>query len=237
MENKILKALVFEKKHDVKGRLYHYTQVHMTYNSNYIEGNKLTEDQVRMIFEIASFIPHKNEPINTNDILETVNHFDLFNYMIDTIGEALSQELIKKFHDIIKRGTSDSRLPWYRIGDYKLFPNEVAGIATSAPENVAAEMENLIREYPDTPSLEEIVEFHVAFERIHPFQDGNGRVGRMIMFRECLRNNIMPIIIEETYKVSYYTGLKEFLSKPEHLISICRNMQDIYSKKLSQLKI
>lgn len=237
MGNKVLDSLLLEKKEKIKGRLYHYTQIHMAYNSNHIEGSKLTEDQTRLIFETASFFSDGKEAVNTNDIVETINHFDLFDYMLDTIDQPLSQELIKQFHSIMKRGTSGSRLSWFKVGDYKALSNEVGGRETASPENVSEKMEVLLNKYQEAMTLEDIVEFHVAFEKIHPFQDGNGRVGRIIMFRQCLQNNIVPFIMEDSYKAFYYRGLQEFSNERGYLLDTCRMMQDIYSAKLKQLRV
>lgn len=234
---KVLETLLFEKENGIKGRLYHYSQVHLAYNSNHIEGSRLTEDQTRLIFETASFVPDEGKQINTDDIVETVNHFSLFDYMLDTIEQPLSETLIKEFHRLLKQGTSDARKNWFRVGDYKALANEVGGITTSAPQNVSKDMQNLLVSYPKTPTFEDIAAFHYCFERIHPFQDGNGRVGRLILFRECLRQDLLPIIVEEAYKAYYYRGLQMFASEPGYLLDTFRSMQDIYSQKMVRLGI
>ena len=237
--NVILNQLKYEKAEHYKGGLYHLTQIKFSYNSNHIEGSRLTEDQTRYIYETNTILPEGQESINVNDITETVNHFALFDYMLDTANQKLDQELIKEYHRLIKKGTSDERLSWFNVGEYKKMPNQVGLIETTSPENVSNEMHHLLEKYYalDRKKLQDIVTFHYEFERIHPFQDGNGRVGRMIMFKECLQNDIIPFIITDELKAFYYRGLSEYRREKGFLLDTCLTAQDQYKKHLQYFKI
>lgn len=222
-----------EKSMSLKGGLYHATQVRLAYNSNRIEGSRLSEEQTRYIFETATIHLENGETTaNVNDIIETSNHFACFDYMLDVAKEKLTESHIKEFHRILKTGTSDARKSWFRIGDYKLKPNVVGGMETSLPKNVRADMKTLLENYgqKEKITLEDVVDFHFRFEQIHPFQDGNGRVGRLIMFKECLAHDILPFIIEDEYKFFYYRGLKEYPNVKGYLIDTCLSAQDDYRK-------
>ena len=222
-----------EKSMSLKGGLYHATQIKLAYNSNRIEGSRLSEEQTRYIFETATIHLENGETTaNVNDIIETANHFACFDYMLDVAQEKLTETHIKTFHQILKKGTSDARKSWFRIGDYKLKPNVVGGMETSLPENVSEDIETLLRKYTEKERIvfEDIVDFHYRFETIHPFQDGNGRVGRLIMFKECLAHDIIPFIIEDNYKFFYYRGLKEYPKVKEYLVDTCLSAQDDYKK-------
>ena len=227
--------LLEEKKARLKGGLYHKTQINLAYNSNKIEGSKLTEEQTRYIFETRTIGFKDQEAVPVDDIIETSNHFIAFDYLLDTIEKPLSNDLIKEFHRILKTGTSDSTKDWFNVGDWKKLPNEVGGLETTLPQNVDSEMNKLNNQYTSNNNIhfENIVEYHYHFEKIHPFQDGNGRVGRLIMFRECLRNDIIPFIIDDNYKQFYYRGLKEFERVREYLIDTCLSAQDIYKDWVS----
>ena len=229
--NKILS----EKQTSFKGGLYHKSQVNLAYNSNRIEGSKLTEEQTRYIFETRTIGFKDQEAVPVDDIIETSNHFVAFDLMLDTLTDPLTPEMIKAFHRILKSGTDDARKPWFGLGDWKKLPNEVGGIETSKPEEVDKHINQLLNGYNSLSqiNLEEIVDFHYHFEKIHPFQDGNGRVGRLIMFRECLKNGVMPFIIDDEHKQFYYRGLAEFAKIPEYLLDTCRSAQDIYQKWVS----
>lgn len=216
-----------EKKSKLPGGIYHKVQVDLTYNSNHIEGSRLTHDQTRYIFE-TNTIGMTERAVNVDDIVETANHFKCIDMIIDEANYLLTEKFIKQLHGILKNGTSDSRKDWFAVGDYKRLANEVGGRETTMPENVADEMKALIKSYNEKQekTLEEILEFHVKFEQIHPFQDGNGRVGRLIMFKECLRNNIVPFIITEELKLFYYRGLSEWNSERGYLRDTCLTAQD-----------
>jgi len=228
--NNLLTYLIEEKKAKRKGGLYHKTQVNLAYNSNRIEGSKLTEEQTRYIFETRTIGFKDEDAVPIDDIIETSNHFVAFDYLLDTIDEPFSNEIIKEFHRILKSSTSDATKKWFAVGDWKKLANEVGGAETSLPEKVETDM-NLLNDWYNSLSgivFENIVEYHYRFEEIHPFQDGNGRVGRLIMFRECLRNNIIPFIIDDNHKQYYYRGLKEFDRVRGYLIDTCLSEQDIY---------
>lgn len=231
--NKLLINLLDQMKCKLKGNLYHYTQISFAYNTNRIEGSKLSEDETRYIFETNTLL-HENPSTNINDIVETANHFYLFDIMLSEVNEILTQKLIKKYHNVLKNGTSDSRLDWFNVGDYKKLANEVGGKDTVSPEKVSSEMKKLLNWYNSISNIElnDIIEFHYRFECIHPFQDGNGRIGRIIMFKECLKNNIIPFIIEDNYKAFYYRGLSEYKREKGYLIDTCLSMQDIYKMKI-----
>jgi len=219
-----------EKDAKRKGGLYHKTQVSLAYNSNRIEGNKLTEEQTRFIFETRTIGFKDQEAVPVDDIIETSNHFVAFDYLLDTMDRPLSNAFIKDFHNILKSSTSDATKEWFKIGEWKKLPNEVGGAATSLPQNVETDMNKLHEWYHSLPIIEfeNIVEYHWRFEKIHPFQDGNGRVGRLIMFRECLKNNIIPFIIDDNHKLFYYRGLKEFAHARGYLTDTCLSAQDTY---------
>ena len=227
----VLDVLREQKEMKLKGNLYHNTQVIFAYNTNHIEGSKLTEDQTRYIFETNSILFEGQTVASVDDILETANHFKLVDYMLDIAEEELTEDMMKEFHKILKEGTLDSRKDWFMVGDYKKVVNEAGGIKTTNPENVQRDMLKLMEWYNSLEkiTINEIVEFHVRFERIHPFQDGNGRVGRIIMFKECLKNGIVPFIILDNDKLFYYRGLKEYKSEKGFLVETCLNAQDQYT--------
>ncbi|MCM1170654.1 MAG: Fic family protein [Clostridium sp.] len=229
----LLYQLKEEKKIHLKGGIYHQTQVKLAYNSNHMEGSKLTEEQTRYIYE-TNTIGLEKEPVNIDDIMEAVNHFQCFDYILDCAQELLTENIIKKIHLMLKSNTSDSRLEWFNVGDYKQRPNMVGDFKTTPPSQVEKEMQRLLFEYnqKDSISFDDIVEFHYHFEKIHPFQDGNGRVGRLIIFKECLKYNIIPFIIEERHKLYYYRGLKEFENEKGYLMDTCLSAQDIYKELL-----
>lgn len=213
-----------------KGGLYHKTQVQLAYNSNRIEGSKLTEEQTRYIFETRTIGFKDQEAVPVDDIIETTNHFVAFDDLLRTISEPLSEDLIKGFHRRLKTGTSDAQLSYFNVGDYKKLANEVGGRETCKPADVAKEMKNLQDWYhaQKNVTIHTLAEYHWRFENIHPFQDGNGRVGRLILFRECLRNNIMPFVIDSEYKMFYYRGLSDFKHTPGFLIGTMQSAQDVY---------
>jgi len=226
----IITYLKEEKEAKRKGGLYHKTQVNLAYNSNKIEGSKLTEEQTRYIFETRTIGFKDQEAVPIDDIIEASNHFIAFDYMLNTIDVSVSNVLIKEFHRILKTSTSDATKEWVNVGEWKQFPNEVGGTETSLPKNVETDMNQLNEWYNSISEIgfENIVEYHYRFEKIHPFQDGNGKVGRLIMFRECLRNNIIPFIIDDSRKQFYYRGLKEFTQIRNYLIDTCLSAQDVY---------
>ena len=231
----IKKALIEQKNMNLSGNLYHKTQIDFAYNTNHIEGSTITPDETASIYETGTILTSKDKVIVLKDATETKNHFTLFKYMLDTIDEKLSEDMIKKYHFILKDGTlSDSERQWFNVGDYKKKKNFVGNITTSLPKNVSSDMKQLLNWYDSLSkkTLEDIIEFHVRFEKIHPFQDGNGRIGRMIMFRECLYNDIMPFYIENRNKDFYIRGIKEYQNNNErgYLIDTCLNSQDNYEK-------
>lgn len=232
-KNTLLYTLREEKKIKLKGGIYHQTQVKLAYNSNHIEGSRLTEEQTRYIYE-TNTIGAEEEPARIDDIMETVNHFQCFDYMLDCAEDSLSEGIIKQFHALLKVNTSDSRIDWFTVGEYKKRPNMVGDSPTTPPTMVKKEMQRLLFEYQQKENItfEDIVEFHYHFEKIHPFQDGNGRVGRLIMFKECLKHNIVPFIIDEMHKLYYYRGLKEFETEKGYLIDTCLSAQDQYKEFL-----
>ena len=237
-ETPLLNRLREEKEGKVSGGIYHRTQIDLTYNSNHIEGSKLTHEQTRYIFE-TNTIGITDESVNVDDIVETTNHFRCIDLVIDRAEEKLSEAFIKEIHRILKTGTSDSRKSWFNVGDYKKLPNEVGGNATCPPEEVHARMKALLASYnaKKEKSLEDIIDLHQKFETIHPFQDGNGRVGRLVMFKECLANGIVPFIITEELKLFYYRGLKEWGHVNGFLTDTCLTAQDYYKKLLDYFKI
>ena len=234
----LLSILQEEKRTKYAGGIYHKTQIDLTYNSNHIEGNRLTHDQTRYIFE-TNTIGVENEVLDVDDVIETSNHFRCIDLIIDHAASTLSEHFIKKLHHILKTGTSDSRKDWFAVGEYKRLPNEVGGMQTSLPEEVADRMKALLSDYNAVPkkTLDDILDFHVRFERIHPFQDGNGCVGRLIMFKECLKYNIVPFIIEENLKLFYYRGLKEWYNEKGYLTDTCLTAQDKYKAYLDYFRI
>lgn len=234
----LLDILKEQKVSKYSGGIYHKTQINLTYNSNHIEGSRLSHDQTRYIFE-TNTIGLENEVLNVDDILETANHFRCIDMIIDHAKDVLSEKFIKELHFVLKNGTSDSRKEWFVVGDYKKIPNEVGGMNTTLPEEVAQRMKELLKEYNDKKekSFEDILDFHVRFERIHPFQDGNGRVGRLILFKECLKYNIVPFIIDDHLKMFYYRGLKEWDYEKGYLIDTCLSAQDKYKAYLDYFRI
>ena len=234
----LLDILREEKTARLSGGIYHRVQIDLTYNSNHIEGSKLTHDETRYIFE-TNTIGLSDKAVNVDDIIETANHFRCIDRMIDNAHLSLSEKYINELHFLLKSGTSDSRLDWFRVGEYKKLANEVGGIDTTAPSAVPKEMRALLDSYNSKreKSFEDILSFHVAFERIHPFQDGNGRVGRLIMFGECLKHNIVPFIIDEEHKLFYYRGLKEWDNERGFLTDTCLSAQDKFKLILKKFNI
>lgn len=237
-DSPLLKVLREQKDSKVKGGIYHRTQIDLTYNSNHIEGSRLTHDQTRYIFE-TNTIGVTDESVNVDDIIETANHFRCIDMIIDRCGERLSEAFIKEIHLVLKTGTSDSRKAWFNVGEYKRLPNEVGGCETCAPANVHKEIKKLLTEYnaKKQKTFEDILDFHQRFESIHPFQDGNGRVGRLVMFKECLANGFVPFIITEELKMLYYRGLREWKHLRGYLTDTCLTAQDQYKALLDYFKI
>ena len=242
---KIKRELIKQKESKFKGNIYHYSQVNFSYHSNKIEDSKLTSEQTEAIFDTASFIPKSDDLIQLDDLIESKNHFKLFDYALDNVDKALSKEMILEMNRILKRNTSDEENPRYNVGGFKIVPNIIGlvnVIHTTEPENVEKEIDQLLFEYNTkrTITLEDIIDFHYRFEKIHPFGDGNGRVGRMIMFKECLKNNIMPFIVLDEDKPYYIRGLKEYERDKMFLIDTIRHEQDLYEeicKKLLDFEI
>ena len=234
----LLDILQEQKASKYSGGIYHKTQIDLTYNSNHIEGSRLTHDQTRYIFE-TNTIGVEKEVLTVDDVIETVNHFRCIDMIIDNVKVALTEKFIKELHLILKNGTSDYRKDWFVVGDYKKLPNEVGGMGTALPEEVADKMKVLLTEYngKEEKIFEDILDFHVKFERIHPFQDGSGRVGRLIMFKECLKYNIVPFIIEDNLKMFYYRGLKEWNNEKGYLTDTCLIAQDKYKAYLDYFRI
>ena len=238
--NRIKYELILQKKSKFKGNIYHFSQVNFSYNSNKIEGSKLTSEQTEAIFYTSSFIPKSDDLIKLDDLIETKNHFKLFDYMIDNIDEDLSIDMILEMHSILKRGTSDEDDPRYNVGGFKVVPNMIGVIETIDtvhPDNIRIELTELLNKYNSIKdiTLEDIVDFHVRFEIIHPFADGNGRVGRIIMFKECLKHNIMPFIILDDDKAFYLRGLKQYDNDKMFLIDTIGHEQDVYEKVCDDL--
>ncbi|HCS66659.1 MAG TPA: cell filamentation protein Fic, partial [Oribacterium sp.] len=225
----LLEILQAEKADRYPGGIYHKTQIELTYNSNHMEGSRLTHDQTRYIFE-TNTIGIEKEAVNVDDVIETANHFRCIDLIIDEAKSKLSEKLIKELHRTLKSGTSDARKSWFSVGDYKKLPNEVGGMETALPEEVGAKIRELLVAYnaKEEKTLQDILDFHVRFERIHPFQDGNGRVGRLLMFKECLKYQIVPFIIEDELKLYYYRGLKEWGHENGYLMDTCLTAQDRY---------
>ncbi|AWH84425.1 cell filamentation protein Fic [Flavobacterium album] len=237
-DNPLLNYLKEQKDMKLKGGIYHRTQIDLTYNSNRIEGSRLTQDQTRFIFE-TNTIGITDENLNVDDIIETYNHFHCIDLIIEKATSKLTEAFIKELHYILKSGTSDSRKDWFMVGDYKKLPNEVGGNETCHPKKVYGEMKALLSNYNNiqNKTIEDIIGFHHKFEVIHPFQDGNGRVGRLIMFKECLANNIVPFIISEELKLYYYRGLSEWNTVKEYLLDTCLTAQDNYKSILNYFEI
>lgn len=237
-KNELLNILQEQKEMKLKGGIYHRTQIDLTYNSNRIEGSKLTHDQTRHIFETNTLSASK-ESVNVDDIIETTNHFRCIDLIIDKAKSKLTESLIKQLHFLLKSGTSDSGKDWFNVGEYKKLPNEVGGNETCPPKEVPAKMRELLATYHqiENKTFEDIIDFHYQFEIIHPFQDGNGRVGRLILFKECLANDIVPFIIDEDLKLFYYRGLQEWLRVREYLSDTCLTAQDNYKAILRYFEI
>lgn len=235
--NPILQQLKEEKDNKITGGFYHELQIRMTYNSNHIEGSLLSEEQTRHIFETNTI--HSEDSLPVDDIIETINHFKAIDYCIDNAEEVLNEDFIKHIHYLLKSNTKDEGLTWFNIGEYKSRPNTVGGMKTTSPKNVSKDMKHLLAGYNQIKSItfEDIVTFHFKFECIHPFQDGNGRVGRLIAFKECLKHNIVPFIIEDRKKFFYYRGLKEFQNEPGYLIDTCYDGQDTIKSLLDTFNI
>ena len=233
----LLTALTEQMEMRMKGGIYHKTQIDLTYNSNHIEGSRLSHEQTRYIFE-TNTIGVTQEAVNVNDIVETVNHFRCIDLVIEHATDELSIDFIKELHKVLKTGTSDSRKDWFAVGDYKRLPNEVGGEETCPPEQVAERMEEMLADYLNSKrQFEDILDLHVRFERIHPFQDGNGRVGRLIMFKECLCSGIVPFIITDELKMFYYRGLSEWVHVNGYLTDTCLTAQDQYKTSLDYFRI
>ncbi len=235
---RLIDVLKRERESNLSGGIYHKVQVDLTYNSNHIEGSRLTHDQTRYIFE-TNTIGISGESVNVDDIIETVNHFKCIDMIIEDADYCLSEKFIRQLHRILKTGTSDSRKDWFAVGDYKRYANEVGGKETTLPENVAGEMKALLSEYKSKEDItfEDILDFHYKFECIHPFQDGNGRIGRLIMFKECLKHNIVPFIITEELKMYYYRGLNEWKYERGYLRDTCLTAQDQFKSVMDYFKI
>lgn len=238
MPKTLLDVLRAEKAAKLHGGIYHRVQIDLTYNSNHIEGSRLTHDQTRFIFE-TNTIGMSDGAVKVDDIVETANHFKCIDMVIDSAAHVLSEAFIKQLHATLKSGTSNSRQDWFAVGDYKKLPNEVGGMDTAQPEEVASQMKKLLSEYNANKekSFDDLLDFHYRFERIHPFQDGNGRVGRLVLFKECLRNNIVPFIIDEDTKLYYYRGLKEWERERGYLRDTCLAAQDKFKKYLDYFRI
>ena len=237
---RLKEELIQQRKSKFKGNIYHYSQVNFAYNSNKIEGGRLSEDETEEIFETDSFIPKSDETIKLDDLIEMKNHFRLFDYTLDTLNDDLSKEMIINMNKILKRNTTDEENPRYNVGGFKVVPNKIGlinVINTSKPEDVEKDLDILISEYEemDEITLEDIIDFHYKFELIHPFGDGNGRVGRMIMFKECLRNNIMPFIVLDNDKPYYMRGLKNYKEDKMFLIDNIRYEQDLYGNIVNEM--
>ena len=234
----LLESLRREKGTKTKGGIYHRTQIDLTYNSNHIEGSRLTKEQTRYIYE-TNTIGITDEAVRVDDIIETTNHFRCIDYIIDHATEPLSESMIKQLHGLLKSGTSDASKSWFAVGEYKRLPNEVGGLETVSPENVGTAIRALLKEYraKKTVKLEDILDFHQRFELIHPFQDGNGRAGRLIMFKECLKYDIVPFIIEDKIKMFYYRGLKEWNRESGYLTDTCLSAQDKFKQYLDYFRI
>lgn len=238
--DRIKDELIKQKNDRFEGNIYYYSQVNFSYNSNKIEGSRLTSDQTEAIFDTSSFIPKSNDLIELDDLIEVKNHFKLFDYMLDNVDNKLTKEIIIEMNKILKRNTSDEDNPRYNVGGFKVVPNIIGVvniIDTTAPEEVEEAIETLLNEYnsKSNVTLENIIDFHYKFEKIHPFGDGNGRVGRIIMFKECLKNNIMPFIVLDEDKTYYMRGLKEYEHDKMFLIDTIKHEQDLYESVCEKL--
>ena len=234
----LLSVLQREKQSRLPGGIYHRVQIDLTYNSNHIEGSRLSREQTRFIFE-TNTIGIEKQAVNVDDVVETANHFRCIDLVIDDANRALSQTMIKRLHEILKSGTSDSRQDWFAVGEYKKLPNEVGGQETAAPEDVENRMRALLNAYnaKTRKTLHDLLDFHVQFESIHPFQDGNGRVGRLILFKECLKNDIVPFIITDDLKMFYYRGIREWKTEPGYLTDTCLTAQDHFKALMDYFRI
>jgi len=234
----LLSVLQREKQSRLPGGIYHRVQIDLTYNSNHIEGSRLSREQTRFIFE-TNTIGIEKQAVNVDDVVETANHFRCIDMVIDDANRALSQAMIKRLHEILKSGTSDSRQDWFAVGEYKKLPNEVGGQETVAPEDVENRMRALLNAYnaKTRKTLRDLLDFHVQFESIHPFQDGNGRVGRLILFKECLKNDIVPFIITDDLKMFYYRGIREWKMEPGYLTDTCLTAQDHFKALMDYFRI
>lgn len=234
----LLSVLQREKQSRLSGGIYHRVQIDLTYNSNHIEGSRLSREQTRFIFE-TNTIGIEKQAVNVDDVVETANHFRCIDMVIDDANRALSQAMIKRLHEILKNGTSDSRQDWFAVGEYKKLPNEVGGQETVAPEDVENRMRALLNAYnaKTRKTLRDLLDFHVQFESIHPFQDGNGRVGRLILFKECLKNDIVPFIITDDLKMFYYRGIREWKTEPGYLTDTCLTAQDHFKALMDYFRI
>lgn len=234
----LLEILRDEKQAKLSGGIYHKIQIELTYNSNHMEGSRLSHDQTRYIYE-TNTIGMTNDVVNVDDIVETANHFRCIDLIIERAEGNITESLMKELHRILKSGTSDSRLDWFAVGDYKRIPNEVGGKDTTAPEDVPAAIKELLAEYnrKETKTLRDIIDFHYRFERIHPFQDGNGRVGRLLLFKECLKYNVVPFVIDEHLKMFYYRGLTEWVREEGFLMDTCLAAQDKFKVWLDYFRI
>lgn len=240
MERNLLDTLKYEKNNKISGGIYHKLQVEFTYNSNHIEGSKLSEEQTRLIFETNTIgLDADNSSLNIDDIIETLNHFQTIDKIIDLYNEDLTEEFIKNLHKTLKSGTSDSKKDWFNVGEYKAYPNEVGEYETALPENVAHEMQKLLDSYEKigAKTIEDIIDFHYKFEKIHPFQDGNGRVGRLIILKECLKNDLVPFIISDDLKFFYYRGLSNYKKERGFLLDTCLSAQDRFKRYLDYFRI
>lgn len=237
-DNPLLNSLKEQMDMKLKGGIYHRTQIDLTYNSNRIEGSRLTHDQTRFIFE-TNTINISAESVNVDDIIEATNHFRCFDLIIEKANKKLSESFIKEIHFLLKSGTSDSQKNWFNVGEYKKLPNEVGGNETCSPSQVHNRMRDLLDDYysRETKTIEDVIDFHHRFEVIHPFQDGNGRVGRLIMFKECLANNIVPFIITDELKLFYYRGLQEWDKTRGYLLDTCLTAQDNYKVILNYFEL
>lgn len=234
----LLSVLQREKQSRLPGGIYHRVQIDLTYNSNHIEGSRLSREQTRFIFE-TNTIGIEKQAVNVDDVVETANHFRCIDLVIDDANRTLSQAMIKRLHEILKSGTSDSRQDWFAVGEYKKLPNEVGGQETAAPEDVENRMRALLNAYnaKTRKTLHDLLDFHVQFESIHPFQDGNGRVGRLILFKECLKNDIVPFIITDDLKMFYYRGIREWKTEPGYLTDTCLTAQDHFKALMDYFRI
>lgn len=234
----LLSVLQREKQSRLPGGIYHRVQIDLTYNSNHIEGSRLSREQTRFIFE-TNTIGIEKQAVNVDDVVETANHFRCIDMVIDDANRALSQAMIKRLHEILKSGTSDSRQDWFAVGEYKKLPNEVGGQETVAPEDVENRMRALLNAYnaKTRKTLRDLLDFHVQFESIHPFQDGNGRVSRLILFKECLKNDIVPFIITDDLKMFYYRGIREWKTEPGYLTDTCLTAQDHFKALMDYFRI